>query len=235
VTSEQLAARVRSGVDALRSGRPADAVAALEPVARDPDFESQPDLADVRARVWSLLAQALHEGGRSREAEPWARKALAVAEGEGDREGVAAVRALHQAIFSAATEAARAERGARDARLLAATPLAEVLATLDPEHAASTLVAKAVADLDDGRPDDAAPVARMALERATEAGDVREQVLALLALARAVPAEASDHLRAAWSVADAAAEFTLVGAVARAAELAGVEVAVLHGPARGDA
>jgi len=60
-------------------------------------------------------------------------------------------------------------------------------------------------------------------------------VLALLALARALPDEASDHLRAAWVVADAAGEFTLVGAIARAAELAGVAVAVLHGPGGIDA
>jgi len=230
VSSDDLAERVRRGVEALRAGRHAEAVTELEPVARDPEFEAAPDLADVRARVWSLLAQALHDGGRSREAEPWARKALAAAESEGDKAGAAVVRALHQAIFTAATEAAKADRAAKDARRLAATPLADVLATLTDEHAASTLVAKAVADLDDGRPADGAVAARLGLERATQAGNVREEVLARLALARALPDEASEHLRAAWVAADAANEFNLVGAVARAAELAGVAVAVLNGP-----
>lgn len=230
MSSEDLAERVRRGVEALRAGRPAEAVLELDPVARDAEFQEAPDLDDVRARVWSLLAQALHDTGRSREAEPWARKALGAAESQGDRAGALAVRALHGAIFAAATDAAKAERAALDARKLAATPLAQVLAGLSPEHAASTLVAKAVADLDDGRPEEAAEAALLGLDRARETGDVREAVLARIALARARPAEAHAHLHAAWLVADEAGEFNLVGAVARAADLAGVALAVLHGP-----
>jgi len=229
--SFDLPARILAGIEALREGRPAEAAEALRQVAEDRDFAAAEDLPDVRARVFSLLAQALLEADRPREAEPWARRALSATEALGDEQGALQIRALHQRIFAAATDALRAEQAARQAATLAATPLEEVLAGLDTDAArAPALVAKANAEVDAGRAESGAEIARAALRAARAAEILREEVLARLTLARALPAEAEVHLQAAWARAEAADEFNLVGAVARAAELAGVKLGVLEGP-----
>lgn len=226
--AHDLADRVRRGVDALKQGRPAEAVDALEPVATDPAFETQGDLADIRARVWSLLAQALLEAGRPHEADPWARRALQAVTDLGDEQGEQAVRALHQRIFAAATDLHR-QRTAIER--VASTDVDELLAGAEgPQERAGVLVEKANAEARVGRAAAATDLARRALAIARGADAAREQVLALLVLAEAQPDEASGHLHAAWAIAEAADESTLVGAVARAAGTAGVRLPTLEGP-----
>jgi hypothetical protein len=91
-------------------------------------------------------------------------------------------------------------------------------------------VRKANAELDAGRAESAVEIAGEALRLGAELDDVRTRVLARMTLARARPEDASEQLRLAWSEAERADEFNLVGAVARAAELGGVQLPVQVGP-----
>lgn len=210
-------------MEALRAERWEDAVVALEAVASDAGFRSQPDLADVRARVASLLAQALLGAGRAAEAEPHARQALQAARALG--EGGTEARTLLQAILA---DLARAEQAARQARRTAETPLDRLLEGIEGDEAlAAVLVRKANAEVDVGRPAQALPLARRALAHAIACGSLREEVLARMTVARAAPEEAEAELRSAWQRAEAADDFNLVGAVARAARLSGVALPTL--------
>jgi hypothetical protein len=224
-----LPARIAEGVAALREGRPADAATALAPVLADPDLAAAADLADVRARVASLLAQALLDAGRPHEAEAPCREAIRLLRRLGDREGLDEVRALQDRVVKAIAhdreQAARREEQAR----IAATPLDALLAEVTSSTSrADVLLKKAHALVDAGRPDEAAPLADEALALAGD--DVRAGVLARLAVARARPDRADEALVAAYRVAERAEEFNLVSLVAHAARLAGVRLPVEHGP-----
>ena len=61
MTSQALAQAVSRGVQALAAGEPEQAARHLVPVAEDPAFASARDFDDIRARVYSLTAQALLE------------------------------------------------------------------------------------------------------------------------------------------------------------------------------
>lgn len=227
--SDDLAGQVRAGVEALSAGRPHEAARALAPVVEDADFTEHPDLADVRARVYSLYAQALLDSGAARQADAWARRALKQAQDLGDQAGADEVRALLRQIFSAAVE----EKKTADAvARVAATPLEALMAqaVTDTERA-GVLVEKANAEVEVGRAEEGEALARQALALAQQAGSVREEVLAWLTLARACPDEAARAMVSAWRRACDADEANLVGAIARAAEHAGVTLPHLTGPA----
>lgn len=227
--NETLAAQVRAGVEALAADRPGEAAAALRAVVEDPSFGAHPDLADIRARVYCLYAQALLDSGAARRADAWARRALAEAQGLGDDAGAEQIRGLLRQIFSAAVE----EKKCADAiARVAATPLEDLLreARSDTERAGA-MIEKANAEVQVGRAEHGEPLARRALALAQRAGAVREEVLAWLTLARARPEEAERAMVSAWRRAAEANEFNLVGAIGRAAKHAGVALPYLEGPA----
>ncbi len=231
---QRVATALVAGVDALHSGRPEDAVEPLRSVLADSDLAAAEDLGDVRARATSLLAQALLQTGDPDAAAPIVDQALRLLRQVGDPEGLRQVRALHAEIVAARQAKATQAHAATASARLAAVSVAEIEATvLDPVALADVFVRKANAETDAGRPQIAAPIARRALELARAHCDVRAVVLAHLSIARADPAGASQALRDALAAADSANEFTLVGAVARAAQLAGVELPVQRGPDMG--
>ncbi|MEQ1506010.1 MAG: hypothetical protein ABMB14_27510 [Myxococcota bacterium] len=216
--SESLAAMLADGVRALRAGRPHDAAAKLVAVCDDREFATATDLRDIRARASSLCAQALLDAGRPAEALPRAEVALGLARSLGDTEGVADVEQLRDKI-----------RAAIDARAVIPPDTAQLAARsvedierrhVDPEQRAEWLVRKANAEIEAGRPGDAVAVAERAVSAAP--GSVRVAVLARMTVARAAPERAATELQAALDLARDADAFTLVGAVVKAAELAGV-------------
>ncbi len=151
---------------------------------------------EARLRCWS--AQAHIELGAFKPAREALRAALAVAQAAGDPDGESAVAQL------------RLQLSAR--QLAAAPPAAEL-----PD----TPVGRAAAAFDRGDPEAGARLAREARAAAAAVGDPREEVMALLALARA-PGEAEAAVREAADVADRSNDMNLVTAVARAARAAGV-------------
>ncbi len=203
--ADALADAVKRGVDALRRGDATAAVDALHVVAHDEAFAAAQDLVDVRARVLVLYAQALVTSERLEEAQPAMVEALRAVKRLDDDDGVAAVRALQQVANHTRTKKR-------------APP-----ASITPRQAPSPDDAEALlssANLATG--EDAARLAEQAFALAVSRGSVREEVLARLVLAKSRPHTAADQLGAALRRARGADEFTLVGAVVRAAELAGV-------------
>lgn len=229
--TQHLARRLLDGVEALRAERFDAARDALLEVAGAPELAAAADLVDVRARATTLLAQAMLGAGDLDGALPWLDAAERLLGGLGDRDGLAHVRALRRRRDDALADRARKAQAAERLARLAATPL-EALRARAPSPAAllDLLVQKANAEVEAHRPEDAAAIAREALDLAVGLDSVRGEVLARLSLARAEPSSAAEQLEAAWRRAERADEFNLVGAVARAAELAGVELPALHGP-----
>lgn len=222
---------VREGVAALRRGDPQAAIPLLRSAAEDADFNAAEDLADLRARVLSLLAQACLEAGQSSEAENWIRQALRVAKRLGDEAGLVEIRALQSRVLQAAMDDHRKREERREQARIAATPLERLLEGVTEPHArAAVYIQKANAEIEVDRPGDAVALAAEAVRLADDAGAVREKVLARLTLARADADRAATLLPEAWKIASDADEFNLVGAVAKAAELAGVPLATLSGP-----
>ncbi len=203
--------------DALKRGDWAAALAAAERV-------TAPDRPALEARAAAYRAQALRELGRVEEAERAAAGAVQLAKRAGDTSGVSQLRALHASILQglAATRAAEQER-AHDARL-ADVPDDVLLGELSGAERAAALVRKAGALADAGRADEAIATATNAREEARRAGAPREEVLALLCMARVAP-DPAPPIHAAHAVADAADDMNLVTAVARAARAAGVPLA----------
>ena len=223
--------RVRQGYDALREGRAEAAAGLLGPAVDDPELARAADLQDLRARVCSLYAQALLESGRPLDAEAPIRDALRIAKKLHDDVGVYELRMLQGRIASAVVDVTRAAAEARERDRVRKTPLAELLAGHDhPLARAGILVQKANVHAEDGDRVVALTLAEEALALAIAHDSVRDQVLARLTIARAAPERAAEALREALVVAEGAAEFNLVGAVARAAEVAGVTLQTLVGP-----
>ena len=232
--SELLAGLLLDGLRALKAGRAADALGPLEQVCGDHELARAADLADVRARACSLLAQALLATGRASEALPRAEEALELARRLGDPDGLRQIESLSSEI----REALRNEERVQDRRIraerLAAIPLHEVEARVrDPLALIEVLVRKANAEADSGRTAQALTIAERALVDALTVDDVRLEVMARLSVARAAPDRAQHELERAHARASEAREFNLVTAVARAAVAHGVEVGVLRGPDRG--
>ena len=233
-TSEALAELTLAGIGHLRAGRAEEAIETLRLVAEDPEFAIAPELDDVRARVWSLYAQALLTGNRPAEAVHWSQCSLRIARALGDEAGILEIRHLHEQIREAISVGAK-ESAAREHNLrLSGLTVEQVIAGISsPVEQADALIKKANADLDAGKTEQAAQIAARALEIATSVGSVREEVFAGIVLARIHPTEAASFLTAAWRRAERADEFNLVGTVARAAELACVRLPTLLGPSGG--
>lgn len=226
-----VAQRLRDGVEALKAGRSGDAVAALRAVYEDADLAASQELADIRARVCSLYAQALLDDGQAEAAQGPVRDALRLLRKLRDTAGLTEVRALQDRVVAALAEA-RADdvRRAEQARI-ASTPLGDLLAHASDEPArVEARVKKAHALVEAGLLEEAADVAREAVAAAQALAHVQWEVLARIAWARAVPREAQVQLEAALQRADTANEFNLVSTIARAAEVAGVELPAHVGP-----
>lgn len=177
----------------------------------------------ARAAAWS--AQALEGLGRLEEAERQAALATRLAKKAGEAAGVEASRALHQRVLGALAAAkALAQERAADAALAELDDEALVARAEDDTGAAALLLRKGNALADRGEGAAAAASARAGLSRAERAGAPRERVLLLLLLARAEPEAAPAHVQAAHAVADAAGDWNLVTAVAKAARAAGVRL-----------
>jgi hypothetical protein len=84
-----------------------------------------------------------------------------------------------------------------------------------------TLLGQAMTALDEGAMEQGGQLARQARLQAQSEGDFREEVFALLALAR-IPGQEDSAIRAAHGVADQSNDKNLVTAVARAARAANV-------------
>lgn len=188
-------------------------------------------LDDVRARALSLLAQGRLATDDPSGAETAAMEAMRIARRLGDEEGLAEVRALHETI-AAERDRHRRERAARkQAADLAATSLDDLVARASSPLALADVLIKHVGALRlHDAPERAEASARRAILAADEAGTVRERVLARLALAEVRPDAADASLAAALQIADDASETTLIGLVAKAAELAGATLPAQHGP-----
>lgn len=207
------------GVRALQEGRPAEAVPLLVAVCDDPEFAAATDLVDIRARASSLCAEALLLVGRPAEAMVRAESALVAARRTGDTDGVDQIERLRERIRAALGSPADGVLPAGDAGVT--LTIAEIEARFhDLGARAEWLLRKAATDARDGRGSDALDAANRAIEAAP--GSVRIGVLGRLVIARVDPVRAPAELQAALDLARDASEFTLVGAVVRAAELAGI-------------
>lgn len=218
-----LADRLAEGVGALREGRNAEAVSALQEVVDDPQFRGSEELLDVRARATSLLAQALLAVDEVGPADRYARQALDVLERLADPEGKAQVTALRQEIMGRAlTLRKESEQRARRSRLLA-LPVAELLASTQiPQERANLLIERASAAAETGDLDMARDLAHQARHMADESNALKERVLSRLLVAQVDPETRVAALRAAYRLALAADEPGLITGIAQTAEQVGV-------------
>jgi hypothetical protein len=155
----------------------------------------------ARLLAWEAqAAAALGEGPRARQA---LRKAKGLAQAEGDAEGEAAITALQAQLMQ---------------RLMAAKP---------PPADTTTALGAALAAFDRGDAEAGLRHAHAAYAQATADNDPREQVLALLAIARSPP-HAIDAIATAAGIADASDDFNLVTAVSKAAKMAGLALPTLE-------
>lgn len=227
----ELAQQLADGVQALRDGRPHKAVEWLRPVAEDPELADAVELRDIYARTCSLYAQALLEAGSASEARKPVRRALEALQAIGDTEGIQAVETLQARIADAISATFQAAATRRRLRALAERSVEDVLDGVDDElRHPPLLVERAAAALEVGRTPEAADIARRALDVAQRTGDLRHQVLARLTWARAEPARAGALLEEARLAADNHDDFTLIGAIARAAEELGHDFASPDAP-----
>jgi tetratricopeptide (TPR) repeat protein len=208
-TSQRIAQRLTAGIRALKEGQ-AEAAAELLEVCVDPEWVAATDTEDLRCRALSLSAQALMRAGRLEAAQRRAEAALALARSLGEVEGTQEITELLNTM--AAERVARPAPAAR--RWPSARNEGELQAAADAIDAG---------DLERGR---------AIAEAALSSGDPRTAVLGRLLIVRADPDQAAELLPAAAEIAREAEEPTLLGAVARAASLYGVDLGTLHGPER---
>jgi tetratricopeptide (TPR) repeat protein len=226
-----LAARLARGVQALGSGQHGAARADLQAVWDDAELAAATDLQDVRARVGSLLAQALLACGEPEMADRACRDTLRLLRRLGDKAGMDAVRALQDQAVRRLADHAQAQQNRAEAARVAETPLDDLLRGQEtPEAQAAVFVRKATALLERGTPIPAIPIAERALSLARQHALVTWEVFARLVLARAMAERAPEHLRAALDAAAAAGEFNLVSTIARTAEEAGLAMPAELGP-----
>ncbi|MCB9674633.1 MAG: hypothetical protein H6737_05910 [Alphaproteobacteria bacterium] len=213
----------------MREGRHAEAIAPLEDAVEA--LAGQADLRDVLARAASVLAQAKLALGDAAGARTAAHLAMRTARELGDSEGLAEIRALDEQVAAALDREKRAALARARSADLAARTTEEVEAMgASPLARADALLKHANALQTHDRPADAALSAARAVVHADAAGSVREQVLARIALAESARDRAEAALHEALAIADRADETTLIGLVARAAELAGVDLPRQYGP-----
>jgi tetratricopeptide (TPR) repeat protein len=217
----------------MRAGAWSRALLHLRPVAASEQLAAAPDLADVRARVLTLLAQALLERGDPTDHDEVERCLGEARELDPSEAARASMTDLQDRLDGARRETL--ERAAAEARTqrLADADIEGWLAKLPTgDRRCDLLVQKATAELDVGRSEQAAGYARRALALDDEA-TLRQRVMARLLMARTHPDRAEVYLQEALSMADAAHEFTLVGTIARTAELLGLELRTQVGPDTG--
>jgi len=159
------------------------------------------DRPAMLARHVSWMAQAHYLRGEYCTALSGVARALEMAEAVGDLDALPILRQLQAVVTAAEQAAAHAQ-----ALPLPDTPVGRALAAID------------AGDLAQG-----AKLARAARETAKADEDAREEVLALLALAR-IPDEAASAILAAHAVADRAQDKNLVTAVSRAATAVGIDL-----------
>lgn len=200
-----LAVRLRQGVDALNSNQPDRAIEPLRDVCNDPILREAPNMADVRARALSLFAQALHQTEQWAEARHIIDSALLLTRRLGEPDGLAEVEALRADILTASGGSTSHAAGLRP-----------------PPTGIDAMLAQANAHLDANATQRAIETAQAALTAAEAENDVRGGVLSRLTLARAEPVAAPKWVKEALRLADEASDFTLVGIIARTAELHGI-------------
>ena len=228
----EIARTLRRGIEVLRRGDAALALPHLKRVVEDVALEAATDLQDVRARACSLLAQAQLQLGQLDGAQNHANRALDLLRAVGDPDGIREVEQLRAEIADAAQKRAEQERRQRSLEQLARTEVAVLRERYerDPVALAEILLKKSSAEIEAGRPVQARAIAEEVLDLACEGQWLRQEVLARLCLARVHPTSAPDQLLQAWRRAERASDHTLVATVARAAELAGLELPHQLGP-----
>lgn len=182
----------------------------------------------MAARCASLLAQARLATGELEAARAASHDALRKTRLLGDAAALALLRDQDAAI-GAALEAAGRERKARDrATHLTRQSVQDVVETAaSPLALADALIRLAGAHQLLGNGSDARTAALRAIPAADESGQVRERVLARLTLVEVSDVDRASVLADAHAIADAADETTLIGLVAKAAELAGMPIATV--------
>ena len=180
----------------MQQGRFREAAEALPLLIEAADTAGRPDLC-ARGLTW--LGHAHLQRNDLRAARAALRKAAAIAKALGDSSGVDAISDLRKAVGAKAMQAS-------------------------PPQLTDTALGRACAALDDGDTSTGERLALQALDEARAAGVPRDQVLALLALAR-VPSRAESSIHEAAAVADRSNDRNLVTAVAHAARAAGVHFA----------
>jgi hypothetical protein len=233
--TERIATELRLGVESLQRGDPAAAVAHLLIVVDDETLGAAEDLRDILARATSLLAQALFERGDLELAVARADSALTLCRTLEDEAGAHEVHALLKQIATARDDRVADTRREQSTIRLAQTDVTEIrrLYAAKPRALTDVLLKKCNADFETGDVGAAEDLAREILTRAVLENWLREEVLARLSIARAVPEEADLQLNAAWKRAERVGDHTLVSAVARAAELAEVTLPSMEGPLMG--
>jgi len=148
--------------------------------------------------VAGLLAQAVFEQGRAEEARDLCRGAMRIAKAAGDLRGLEQLRALNGRIYARLAE-----------HTLEDSP--------PPELDGVDLL------LHRAQQTQGPEAAALAGEALAQASTVRDRVLSRLALVRAEPERAEEHLREAHRDADEHEEPQLIAAIAKAARRAGVD------------
>ena len=155
----------------------------------------------LHARVAAWTAQAHQLNGDLESALTHIREAIALAQAAGETDAISPLRQIKASIVSGRAAIASAQQA----------PLPD------------TPVGKALAAIDEGNHEEGGRLARQARLLAQSEGNYREEVLALLALAR-IPGQEDSAIRAAYLVADESDDKNLVTAVSRAAHTAKVEL-----------
>ncbi len=174
------------------------AVLALAPDA----LEASKDNPALRARVLAWLGQAEMFVGNFKGATQAVRQAIQMAQAQEDNQAVLQLRSLLAQITM---------------RRQAALP------AVPPTELMDTPLFRADAAISRGAYEEGEALARAVVEAGKASGDPRDQVLALLAIAR-IPGKAEQAIAEAAQVADASSDMNLVSAVARAAKSVGLEI-----------
>jgi hypothetical protein len=178
-----------------------------------------------------MLAQCFLDTGDPGQAQRWLHKAMRVLRDSGDSDGLKEVQALNRDILSALFQRRKQHQAREDLLKLAATPIDELLATVEsPRARADILIQKANGEFEAGRHGPAVAFGEEALAIAIDCGAIRETVLAHLSIARAEPNRAHEAIYDAWVCADKANEVNLVSMIATVATQAGVALPTLRGP-----
>jgi len=157
------------------------------------------DRPSLRARHAAWTAQAHQIQGDLALASTAIRQALSLAQAAGETDAIPALKQLKAAIVTGKV----AQQNAAE------MPLPD------------TLLGRAVSAINSGDTQEGARLARKARIEAQSMGNSRDEIFALLALAR-IKGQEDSAIRAAHDIADASEDKNLVTAVARAAKAAGV-------------